>query len=38
MINILRADGSVGILKSSVSIGVVAALITRDNGELLPEY
>jgi prepilin-type N-terminal cleavage/methylation domain-containing protein/prepilin-type processing-associated H-X9-DG protein len=37
-INILKADGSVYFLKNSVSIGIVAALITREEGELLPEY
>jgi len=37
-VNILKADGSVYFLKNSVSIGIVAALITRDEGELLPEY
>jgi hypothetical protein len=33
-----RADGSVVFLKSNISIGIVAALITREQGELLPEY
>ncbi len=37
-INILKADGSVYFLKNSVSLGIVAALITREEGELLPEY
>ena len=37
-INVLRCDGSVTFLKQTVSIGVVAALITRGNGEVLPEY
>jgi prepilin-type N-terminal cleavage/methylation domain-containing protein/prepilin-type processing-associated H-X9-DG protein len=37
-INILKADGSVYFLKNSVTIGIVAALITREEGELLPEY
>ncbi len=37
-INMLRADGSVYFLKNTVSVGLVAALITRDQGELLPEY
>jgi prepilin-type N-terminal cleavage/methylation domain-containing protein len=37
-INALRADCSVAFLKNTVSIGIVAALITRDQGELLPEY
>ncbi|MBN9523171.1 DUF1559 domain-containing protein [bacterium] len=36
--NALRADGSVFFLKSSVTVGVVAALITRSNGEVLPDY
>ncbi len=33
-----RADSSVVFLKSNISVGLVAALITRDGGELLPEY
>jgi len=37
-INIVRADGSVAFLKNSVSIGIVAALITRNNGEVLSDY
>lgn len=37
-VNILKADGSVYFLKNGVSIGIVAALITREEGELLPEY
>ncbi len=37
-LNMLRADGSVYFLKNTVSLGLVAALITRDQGELLPEY
>jgi prepilin-type N-terminal cleavage/methylation domain-containing protein len=37
-INMLRCDNSVGYLKANVSIGIVAALITRDHGEVLPEY
>lgn len=36
--NVLRADSSIVFLKSNVSIGIVAALITREEGELLPEY
>ncbi len=36
--NVLRCDGSVTFLKRDISIGVVAALITRGNGEVLPEY
>jgi prepilin-type N-terminal cleavage/methylation domain-containing protein/prepilin-type processing-associated H-X9-DG protein len=37
-INVLRADGSVYFLRQSVTIGVMAALITRNNGEVLPDY
>src|SRR5262249_33161804 len=37
-VNVLRADGSVVFLKNGVSIGIVAALITRESGELLPDY
>ncbi len=37
-INMLRADCSVGFLQKSVTIGIVAALITRDHGEVLPDY
>jgi prepilin-type N-terminal cleavage/methylation domain-containing protein/prepilin-type processing-associated H-X9-DG protein len=37
-INALRADGSVFFLRQSVTVGVVAALITRNNGEVLPDY
>jgi len=37
-LNILRADCSVVFLSNNVSIGIVAALITRDHGEVLPEY
>ncbi|HEY1187475.1 MAG TPA: DUF1559 domain-containing protein [Gemmata sp.] len=37
-INLLRADGSVAFVRQSVSIGVMAALITRSHGEVLPEY
>jgi prepilin-type processing-associated H-X9-DG protein len=36
--NILRCDGSVGFLRQSATVGVVAALITRNNGEILPDY
>jgi prepilin-type N-terminal cleavage/methylation domain-containing protein len=33
--NVLRGDGSVSFLKTSTSPGVLAALITRDAGEIL---
>jgi hypothetical protein len=33
-----RADCSVVFLKSNIPVGVLAALITREDGELLPEY
>jgi prepilin-type N-terminal cleavage/methylation domain-containing protein/prepilin-type processing-associated H-X9-DG protein len=34
--NVLRADGSVAFVRDSMSIGVMAAFITRSNGEILP--
>jgi len=34
--NVLFADGSVYFLKASVSINVLAALMTRDGGEIVP--
>ena len=37
-VNILRADGSVMFVRSTVTVGVVAALITRAGGEVLPDY
>jgi prepilin-type N-terminal cleavage/methylation domain-containing protein/prepilin-type processing-associated H-X9-DG protein len=37
-LNFLRCDGSVTFLRQQTSIGIVAALITRGNGEVLPEY
>lgn len=37
-INILRADGSVYFLREGVTVGIVAALITRNGSEVLPEY
>ena len=37
-VNALRADDSIVFLKNSVTIGIVAALITRDQGEVLPDY
>ena len=37
-INMLRSDCSIGFLSRNVSIGVVAALITRDHGEILPDF
>lgn len=36
--NVLRADGSVTFLQESVAPGVLAALISRDGGEVLPNY
>ncbi|QEL20858.1 DUF1559 domain-containing protein [Limnoglobus roseus] len=36
--NILRADGSVAYIRSSITVGMVAALITRANGEVLSDY
>ncbi len=35
-LNALRADGSVFFLKSTVTVGIVAALITASHGEVLP--
>jgi prepilin-type N-terminal cleavage/methylation domain-containing protein/prepilin-type processing-associated H-X9-DG protein len=35
-LNILRADGSVFFIRSSATVGVVAALITGSHGEVLP--
>jgi prepilin-type processing-associated H-X9-DG protein len=34
--NVLRCDGSVQFIRETVSIGVMAALLTRANGEVLP--
>ncbi len=34
----VRADGSVASLNESTPLGVVAALVTRSNGEVLPDY
>jgi prepilin-type N-terminal cleavage/methylation domain-containing protein/prepilin-type processing-associated H-X9-DG protein len=36
--NILRCDGSVTFIQSNISVGIVAALITRNHREILPEY
>lgn len=36
--NLLRCDGSVTFLRSTATIGIVAALITRDHGEVLPHF
>jgi prepilin-type N-terminal cleavage/methylation domain-containing protein/prepilin-type processing-associated H-X9-DG protein len=36
--NVLRCDGSVTFLERGITVGVVAALITRNNGEVLPPY
>jgi prepilin-type N-terminal cleavage/methylation domain-containing protein/prepilin-type processing-associated H-X9-DG protein len=36
--NVLRCDGSVTFIQHSISVGLVAALITRSNGEIVPEY
>ena len=36
--NVLRCDGSVSFLRESVSLGVVAALVTRAAGEVLPDF
>jgi prepilin-type processing-associated H-X9-DG protein len=35
--NALRCDGSVGFLKASTSPVVLAGLITRANGEVIPD-
>lgn len=35
-LNMLRVDGSVTFLSQTISVGIVAALITRNNGEVLP--
>jgi prepilin-type processing-associated H-X9-DG protein len=35
-VNILMADGSVRLLKASVSLDIVVALLTRSIGEVLP--
>lgn len=37
-INVLRADGSVYFLRQTVTVGVVAGLLTRSHGEILPDY
>ena len=37
-INVVRADGSVGFVKDSVTLGLMAALITGSGGEVLPDY
>ena len=37
-LNLLRGDGSVAFIRREISVGVVAALITRNNGEILPDY
>jgi prepilin-type N-terminal cleavage/methylation domain-containing protein/prepilin-type processing-associated H-X9-DG protein len=37
-INVLRADGSVYFLRQTVTVGVVAGLLTRSHGEVLPDY
>ena len=37
-INVVRADGSVTFIRQSVSVGIVAALITRAHGEVLTDY
>jgi prepilin-type N-terminal cleavage/methylation domain-containing protein/prepilin-type processing-associated H-X9-DG protein len=34
--NVLRCDGSVFYLRDSVTVGIVAAMITRSGGEVLP--
>jgi type II secretory pathway pseudopilin PulG len=34
--NVLRCDGSVAAVRESASIGLVAALITRSHGEVIP--
>ncbi|MGL4550493.1 MAG: DUF1559 domain-containing protein [Gemmataceae bacterium] len=36
--NVLRCDGSVSFVSQTVSVGIVAALITRAHGEVLPNY
>jgi prepilin-type N-terminal cleavage/methylation domain-containing protein/prepilin-type processing-associated H-X9-DG protein len=36
--NIVRADGSVTFIRQSITVGIVAALVTRDHGEVLPDY
>ncbi|WP_162097396.1 DUF1559 domain-containing protein [Gemmata obscuriglobus] len=36
--NIARADGSVAFIRQSVSVGIVAALLTRSHGEVLTDY
>jgi prepilin-type N-terminal cleavage/methylation domain-containing protein/prepilin-type processing-associated H-X9-DG protein len=36
--NVLRCDGSVVFIRQNVTVGIVAALITRNNGEILPDY
>jgi prepilin-type processing-associated H-X9-DG protein len=36
--NILRGDGSVAFLKASTTAVVVAALVTRAGGEVIPDY
>ncbi len=33
-----RADGSAYSLRSSVTVGVMTALVTRNNGKALPDY
>jgi prepilin-type N-terminal cleavage/methylation domain-containing protein/prepilin-type processing-associated H-X9-DG protein len=37
-VNVVRADGSVAFVRDTATIGVVAALITRAHGEVLPDY
>ena len=37
-VNVLRCDGSVAFLRDSATVGLVAALITRSNGEVLTDY
>ena len=37
-INVLRCDGSVAFVRDSVTVGLVAALITRSHGEVLTDY
>ena len=36
--NFVFGDGSVRFLKQSIQVGVMAALITRAGGEVLPDY
>jgi prepilin-type processing-associated H-X9-DG protein len=35
--NYMRADGSVSFMKDNITLGLLAAIITRSGGEVLPE-